>query len=152
MSGLACWKLLSVQSFPASRHFTVVKITAQEICVTLSKSHGLQCRELSFFFPQFSTHLLSFLQTLQAHLLIGISQAHYQDKQDLNPKRVRDCVTPEPEINSLGMFANLSPSSLSDMHKNSAPDREITEFRSSRVGTPPGIAGKLPGLTRKSPS
>lgn len=71
MSGLACWKLLSVQSFRASRHFTVVKIKAQEICVTLSKSYTLQCRELSFF-PIFNPS--AFLST-NTHSLI-CSQKH----------------------------------------------------------------------------
>ena len=96
MSGLACWKLLSVQSFPASRHFTVVKIKAQEICVTLSKSNTLQCRELSFF--QFSTHLLSFLQTLTAssahrHILgslPGQSRSWSLEGQGLCDSRTRD--------------------------------------------------------------
>ena len=154
MSGLACWKLLSVQSFPASRHFTVVKITAQEICVTLSKSHGLQCRELSFF-PIFNPS--AFLSTntpgSSAHRHIpgslpGQTGSQSQEGQGLCDSRTGDQFFGDV-CKSVTIITLRYAQELCSRQRNN-----WIQILMCRHPPPPapGIAGKLPGLTRKSPS
>lgn len=122
------WKCRMLdQSFPLPSHFTVEKVKAQGIWVTLSRSHSqrvaaFRCREfLSFPTLDPSASLSENNPSLfcpQTHPRLTLTSSGPQAEKH------RDCVIPEPKVSTLGVFRNLSSSLSTDVRENCAPDTD----------------------------